>query len=464
MTPVQLGELDLGEYAARNANAGANLVPEVAAEVAAGVAGGTEVAAAKPPALLRQLDEALHLALAMPETRLPELVQPIGGQERVPARQLRSAVLLMAGLVAVALVWAGFSSIEQVAVANGTMEAAGRDRPIEAPETALVDEVLVAAGQQVVAGQSLLRLSSAGAQEDLASAQANLAAALATQAALGQGGARMALQAAQSDAAQARLAQRGEEMALVQTQIGVASRAASIARDDLARARRLFDQQALTRSVLNQREAQANEALGRVAQLQRQAQALGAARAEAAAELGALGRQQALQLAEQRQATLVQVAQARAALARAQRRAELLEVRSPVAGIIKDVPVTPGRIVAGGAPMLAVTPVGAGVVAELLLPARSAPGVHAGSAVRLQPQIDNGADHWVTGRVQSVSPSSFADAAGARYFKLRVALGAEGARLQAGTEISGRIPLGRITVLDYLLNPVRRGLRRTFEE
>lgn len=419
-------------------------------------------------ALQRRIDNVGGFSFKVPQHYLPELVQPIGGVDTIPAAQVRRLLLLVAVLLVFAVVWAAFSRIERVSVANGVIEPIELERPVEAAETARISRVLIRPGQAVQAGDPMIVLDSAGTLEDLALAQANFAAATASKDELREGESRSAFDQAQADAAVARLRQRAAEVDVINAQIGTAQRALAIASDDLARSRRLFAQKAVTQTTLNQRENIANEAAGRLELLVRQKTAFLAARGEAQSDLTAIGKQQQIALQERRRDATVQLAQARSALARAKQRVDALVIRSPVNGFVKDVAVTPGRIVAGGAPLAVVTPNGGHLAANLLLPARAAAGVRIGSQVRLQPQSDHGPEIWLKGKVQHISPSSFQNTDGTRYFKVRVDVtpgtSAALAEVHAGMEVSGRIKVGNASVLEHLLSPIRRGFRQTFEE
>lgn len=419
-------------------------------------------------ALQRRIDNVDGFSFKVPQHYLPELVQPIGGVDTVPAAHVRRLLLLVAVILFLALAWAAFSRIERVSVANGVVEPIDLERPVEAAETARISKVLVSPGQAVKAGDPMIVLESAGTLEDLALAKANLAAASASNAELREGESRSAVDQAQTDAALARLRQRAAEIEVIDAQIGTARKAVAIASDDLARSRRLFAQNAVTKTALNQRESTANEAAGRLELLVSQRTVLLAAKGEAQSNLTAISKQQQVTLEERKRDATLQLAQARSSLARAMQRADALVVRSPVDGIVKDLAITPGRIVSGGAPLAVVTPTSSHLVANLLLPARAASGVKIGSRVRLQPQTDQGPEIWLEGKVKHISPSSFQNADGTRFYKVRVDVppnsGAGLAEVHAGMEVSGRIKVGNASVLEHLLSPIRRGFRQTFEE
>ena len=70
----------------------------------------------------------------------------------------RVLILLLAGLVLAALVWAGWARVEQIVRATGQVEPAARVQVVNHPRGGRVAELAVRAGDEVRRGEVLLRL------------------------------------------------------------------------------------------------------------------------------------------------------------------------------------------------------------------------------------------------------------------------------------------------------------------
>lgn len=400
------------------------------------------------------------------DEHLAELIQPLGGHEQMGGRLIRQTIIGSAVFTIIGIGWSAMATIDQVAVAQGTIEAIGQDRPVEIASTAEIAEVLVKPGDAVRKGQVLVRLDGAAVATELALAQQDRRTRELILQDLGPGGAQDAVRSAELRAASAALARVEGESAAVISQLRTASRAAAIARQDRDRSRRLFENEAISISALNQREAGLIEAEGREDLLRNQLRSMRLAAAESAANLVLLRQQQGAGRNQSVRQAQLGLAEARATEQIALRKAGQLQVVSPVAGVVKDVAFTPGRLVPAGTAVAVVTPRGTGLSAELLLPARAVRGVRPGSDVRLQPISESDGSDVIRGQVTSLSPSSFSNEQGRRYFKLTVRMEQDSRKGQSelapGIEVVARIRTGETTVFNEVLRPVRTQLQRYF--
>jgi adhesin transport system membrane fusion protein len=96
---------------------------------------------------------------------LPER-EALGGRQHSP---LATAVLvIIAAFVAIALLWSGFSRVEQFAVARGQVRPDGRVKVINHTDGGRIADILVKEGDIVIAGQPLFRLDPELLQQDVA--------------------------------------------------------------------------------------------------------------------------------------------------------------------------------------------------------------------------------------------------------------------------------------------------------
>jgi membrane fusion protein, adhesin transport system len=416
-----------------------------------------------------------------PDNELPELLMPLGASDEHSGRILHVTLIALSTLVIVAIIWAALAQVSDVASATGTLQPAGQERRVEHIDGGQVARVLVHDGDAVKAGQPLMELDGAQAAGDVAYARQRLAM-IETQmktvrtlqahgATGGDASSRAALMSAERETAQARATQQAASIAMIRAQLATAQRAATIAREDRDRAQRLFNAEAVTRSALNQREQALNDADGRVAALQQQLGVAGGGLSQADSELASVRSRQAVDLYQEGNSLELQNIEASVLLKRALDRTGRLVVRSPVDGIVKVIPVTPGSVVGPGGLMAVVVPAHERLVVDAQIIATEMRDMRAGLSAHVRiTGFDLPGKGWIDGTVQSISPSSFADDRGQRFYKVRIAL--EDAslpahvanELTAGLEARADIVTGHKSVLAFLVSPVRHGLDSALTE
>ena len=75
-----------------------------------------------------------------------------------PPRSWAMVVLIICAFLAVAATWASFAELDELARAQGKVIPAGKTQIIQSAEPGVVDEILVREGEQVKAGQLLVKL------------------------------------------------------------------------------------------------------------------------------------------------------------------------------------------------------------------------------------------------------------------------------------------------------------------
>lgn len=418
---------------------------------------------------------------ANPDKELPELLMPLGAHDEHSGRILHITLAVISALVVAAIVWAGLAQVSDVASASGTLEPLAHERRIEHIDGGQVARILVHEGDVVKAGQPLIELDGAQAAGDVAYAkqrmtmieqQLGTVKSLQDHGATGAGAAtRAALMSAEQATAQARASQQSASIAMVQTQLATAQRAATIAREDRDRAQRLFNAEAVTRSSLNQREQVLNDAEGRVNALRNQLGVAGGGLTQADSEAATVRSRQAVDLYQEGNNLALQNIEANVLLKRAQARTERLIVRSSVDGVVKIIPVTQGSVVPPGGLMAVVVPTHEKLIVDAQIPSAEMRDLRAGLAAHIRVTgFDLPGKGWIDGTVQSISPSSFANDSGQRFYKVRIAMDdatlnpRTAAELSAGLEAHADIVTGHKSVLAFLVSPVRHGLDSALTE
>jgi HlyD family type I secretion membrane fusion protein len=318
----------------------------------------------------------------------------------------RILILLLSGLVAAAVVWAGWATVEQIVRATGQVEPAARVQVVNHPRGGRVAELLVAEGDAVRRGEVLARLDPELDDSALDELEGRLAAAQVEVARL-----EAELAGARVDPPRGLVAARpdlvAEATALAASRRhALERRLAQLASTERQRAMELEEQRAQIRRLettlaLLKEEADAVNALAakglaprleRVALQRRVADAEGelavaeraAAAAHAAIDEAEASRARVLadresELREQLTAARAAFADLQQKVARQRKLVGELDLRAPVHGIVKDVAITnPGQSFAAHAPLMRVVPTGGPLLVEAQVPQREVGRIHVG--------------------------------------------------------------------------------------
>jgi HlyD family secretion protein len=418
-------------------------------------------------------------------------------QERPPERLPRAILLSVVALVGVLLLWAMLAKLDIIASAEGRLVPASFTKVVQPSEAGVVSEILVKDGDAVREGQVLLRmdarLSSADTQAlgtDVALRRLTLQridAELTGRVVLPSKGERLDLFAQVDNQFRAR--RQAYQDALAQE-----SEALNKAKADLAAAQQVLEKLSQTVPVYRQSaEAyrklvtegfvgelaaaeKSREAMEKEQDLKTQAAnvvSLNAAIAQGEKRVAAVRSQYRSQLEDMRVETHAVLNRSAQEFEKSNVKAGMLEIRSPADGIVKDLAVTArGAVVAAGATLMNVVPVGESLQAEVLMKNEDvgfvAAGQHARIKVAAYPFQKYG---MLEGSVGLVS----ADAADPRQTPqgqapqltyrallkldasaLRSAATGESLALTPGMLVTAEIHQGQRTVLEYLLSPVRK--------
>lgn len=251
------------------------------------------------------------------------------------------------------------------------------------PAAGVVEQLRVAEGARVAAGQVLAVIAVPRVSIASGPAAAELEANLrAREAGLRAG--RLGQQhsfAAQAAGLQAQLGSARSELALVEAQVGTRQQQIDIGEAALARMRELHAQRFVSALQLQQQESALLDQVGAMQALQLQAAALRRSLAQlqqAARELP--GQQQVEEAGAQRQ--LAALAQERVEM----QAAGAVVIAAPLAGVIATQIVKPGQAVQAGQSLLTVLPGDGRLEAELLVPSRAAGFIAPGDRVLLRYQ------------------------------------------------------------------------------
>ena len=422
--------------------------------------------------------------------------------ESPPSPLGRWMLWIIALIVLIALLWATFSHVETVSIAEGRLVPSGRLRTVEAAQQGVIRAIKVHEGEHVAAGQDLIELDPTVANAEADSARVDFATASLTRArdnallsyAAGhqaafdapKGASPLAIDAEQRlvrarieayqdtllslsqkrAGAQATVRAAQAEISKLQRTLPMLKEALDL-QEDLdrqgfgARQKLLQQRQAYVTAQedLNSQIAKHDEALAQVSSLsadaaQARAEFIGsAAKERAEAESVVATRSDAVKAADQRKG--------------------LQLLKSPVSGTVQEITVTNiGEVPEIGKPLITIVPDGEPLVVEALLLNQDAGFVRKGmpAIIKLDayPFTRYGVLH---ARVEHVSPDATVDQKRGLVFPVRLTLDTnrlivdgKPAALSPGMSLQAEIVTGSRRVIEYIWSPVAKTLRQAGRE
>ena len=411
--------------------------------------------------------------------------------ESPPSPLGRLLAAFIVTLVVSLVLWATFGHVDTVAVASGRIVPGGSVKVVQSLEMGVVRGIDVRDGDQVRAGDVLLRLDDTATAADVDRLRRELAdarleaarlralvrrrteieppAAPASMAALEEQRRLLAEVYAEQGAALLRLRQRQRETraaaAVVEVQSARLAATLPLLEERTAALRTLADARVAARSdylalaqelVEMQHERRAMR--GRREELRAAGDALQAEQENLRAGYARVAREQAVAASRRVQALENE-------LRKAERRHELRVLRAPVDGTVQQLAVTAaGAVVTPAEPLLTVVPNDVALEVEARISNRDAGFVQVGQVVEIKvdsfPFTRYG---LLRGRVEQVAADAVPGADGSLTFPARISLDSDrfevdGAtrRISPGMRCSAEIRTGRRRLIDFFASPLMR--------
>jgi HlyD family secretion protein len=432
-------------------------------------------------------------------------------QQNPPAPLAGWMLRLLLGLVTCLLLWATFGQLDIVAVADGKLVPSTYLKIVQPAEQGIVKEILVKEGEAVKAGQVLIRMDSVLAGADVKAIRAerdNKRLALRRiDAQLG--GKRFSRE--RSDPPELALQVEAQYAANVRAYENALAQERSLlekARHDLAAAEgtRAKLEQVLPHYVEQERAFEKltkdgfagrilytdkrRERIEKEQDLRTQEFTIGASRAlieQSEKKITQISADYRRSLQTERVETASQLEKLTQELAKLSHRQELLELRAPAAGVVKDLAThTAGTVAAPGTILRTLVPEGDKLVAEVWVSNQDVGFVRPGQEAKLKlvtfqfqkyGMLEGRVAHVNADATEAPSPNTRSDAlsrdrpTGPLAFRAlldlnRQELLADGQRypLQPGMQVAGEIHLGTRTVMEYLLSPVQKAFHEAARE
>lgn len=419
-------------------------------------------------------------------------------QEQPPARLPRAVGYVTASLFGLLLAWAGFGQLDIVAAAEGRLVPRNYSRVLQPAEAGVVREVLVRDGEEVKAGQVLMRMDATTASADMGTLKADAAlkslslrridAELRGQAllltaqdppeaatqVLAQYSARrqsyldaLAQEQAALERAQYDLGGARQQLAKLQVTVPLYQQSAysyaQMAKDGFASEQSASDK--LREKVEKEQDLKSQEAT---------VQSLTAAIEQSRKKLAQIKSGYESQLLNERVELLGQQERTQGELQKQVYRSGLLELRAGEDGVVKDLATySPGAVVQPGAVLLNLVPKNEPLLAEVAMHNEDVGFVAPGQNVKVKLQaypfqkygLLEGTVHLVSADSSANDPQkATAQGQNPQSYKVLVRLASQALRssngevlkLSPGMVVQAEIHQGRRTVLEYLLSPVQK--------
>ena len=116
------------------------------------------------PAIAGRVPSLLSSLSGRPRHELEFLPAALEIVETPPAPAARAIPIVLCGLIAAAVAWSALGRVDVVASASGTIIPLGSSKTVQAGASGVVEQILVADGDHVAAGQPVIRLDSVADQ------------------------------------------------------------------------------------------------------------------------------------------------------------------------------------------------------------------------------------------------------------------------------------------------------------
>jgi hemolysin D len=433
-------------------------------------------------------------------------------QEKPPSPLAGWTLRVLVALLAALLLWAIFGRLDIVAVADGKLVPSSYLKIVQPAEQGIVKDILVKEGEKVEAGQVLIRMDSVLTEADVKAIRAEY------------DNKRLALRRIDAELAGKPLARARGDPAELYAQVSAQWSANVHAYENaLAQERALLEKARhdlaaaqATKSKLEQvlphyvEQEKAFEKLtkdgfaGRIMYTDKQRERIEKEQDLRTQEFTIRSNQALIEQSEQKIAQITsdyrrqlqteridvaaQFEKAGQELAKLAHRHELLELRAPQPGIVKDLAThTAGTVAAPGTILMTLVPEGDKLVAEVWVSNEDVGFVRTGQPAKLKLAafqfqkyglLDGRVLHVNADATEAPSPNTRSDALTGRdrpmgplAFRTLVELAAQelladGERyaLQPGMQVGSEIHLGTRSILEYLLSPVQKAFHEAARE
>ncbi len=425
------------------------------------------------------------------------LSQAIQLEEAVNPHILRMTMGIISVSVFAFLVWAGCTSIHEVARTPGEVVPAGYQQLVQHLEGGLVRQIHVADGDKVEQGQPLVTLDDAGIREDMEKAESSeremdmriermraflekrradfskikgvTKVMIADQEAWFKGTEEARSKEALIIAKQ--LQEKKQEVKGLRAGIATTNQNYRLA-DDVYQRRKSLAAKGYASHIQNlQDEQRVIELQGQKNQLSAQITQAETAVTEYQHRLEALGAGYRDTTHEKLAELEAEKAQNIEGLRKLRERRDRLVIRAPVRGLVKGLAVnTIGGVIQPGQTIMEIVPLDKKLIVQVKIAPQDIGHVQTGQEVRMKfSSYDFARYGFVNGTLDQISATTFVSENGERYYQGRIIpdnayVGARDNPILPGMTVMADVVTGQKTLLQYLFKPIHTSLQSAFSE
>lgn len=427
------------------------------------------------------------------------LTLPLGLRNDRKVRFLRSLTYIICAVVIGTTAWSAVAEFREVAVAHGQIVPTNATQKVHHLEGGILEEVLVAEGEQIAKGQPMMRLRPEGAQNDLQQLEAHLAS-------LGMQHIRLealltgeepdflafgvrypdikreqldlymktvSRDANEREKLQFEIQQAETELATMREERRGLLRQIEIETEQVGIRQKTFTQGHTSRIAFLEAKARLESMQSKLASTDGKISQLGGKVDGTRHALEKTEGERIQKLADERSKVTGEIFEKRNALNKYRDRVDRLTVRSPANGMVQLlVQRTAGEVIKPGDLVAEVISLDADMLAEVRLAVKDIGHVKLGDPANIKvSNYDPTGMEIATGRVIGISATTLETKDGQPYYRTRIKLNSSfigprerNWRLLPGMVVEADIVTGSKSLMRYMLKPVYRSLNTAFSE
>ncbi len=426
------------------------------------------------------------------------LSQAVQLEEAVNPHIIRATMSMISLAILVFLVWAGFTSINEVARTPGEVVPQGYVQTIQHLEGGMIKEIHVREGQTVQEGDILITFYPSGIAEDVQRIRAkqlslhmqeerlrafieerelDLSAftnatspMIADQQAFFKG-----MRVAREKEAHILQQQLKEKQQMIQSltsDLRTTKRNYVINDDVYKRLHKLGEKGYVSQIQILEAKQQQNDLYGDITRIKNQLNVAHTAISQFENRLSSLKARHRDEAYERLSAIEAEKAQNHGLLQKSQDRMARLRLHAPTEGMVKGLNVnTIGAVIQPGETMMEIVPLAKQLEVSVKISPQDVGHVHIGQSVQVKlSSYDFSRYGFITGTLEQISASTFTGDAGERYYQGRILLDQHYVgdnadnTIMPGMTVMADIITGNKTILQYLLKPIHLSLQTAFSE
>jgi len=434
--------------------------------------------------------------LGAPDEKL--LALPLALEEGKAPRVASLILMVISVFVGLAIVWASFTTVRELAVAAGQVEPAGSVLTVKHLEGGIVGDILVSNGELVEAGEPLVQFQPALAGADLDQARAKAASleltAIRQEAFVNEqepafdidvefrhlASAQMeawalqnASRAEQRGVANSRIAQRKAELTSLERRVDNLETQVGILEEQMGMRKGLLEKGLVSRIAFLESQRAVEQTRGELITAQGRMSEVEQALLEAQLSLKEIDARLVDEAKRDRARALGELEEVNNQIAKARDRVKRLALRAPARGLVKGLTVhSVGDVVRPGDPVLEIVPLDDELVAKVDVDPKDIGHVSIGDRAHVRvTTYDPARFGALEGSVSKISASTFENERGEHFYHATITLdrsyvGSEMAKhlVLPGMVVNAEIVTGSKSIVRYLLKPVFRSLDTAFSE